>query len=865
MPGALVNPRRAAYPLGVSLSVSLPLPATNLPAERDRMVGRQEEIERLDEVLRSGARLVTLTGPPGVGKTRLALHLGQLWRMVGEKVIWAPLSGRTERDDVVDAVIRGLGVSISHDGPPEDVAGRVESVLLGQGPVLLLLDGADELADEARAVLDGWLDVTDELRILATARGWLESGHEQAFPVSTLPIPDAVALFEARARRARPGFSAQDEATRRIVEDVVYHLDGLPLGIELAAARTAVMPIEMLRTRLASAVTLGSAGIDTRHTLSDAILASWRHLAAAEQAALVQCSVFEDGFDLEAAESVLRLPDGVAAIEAIEGLQRASLVVTEQQLGRVRFHLLRTIRGFAQRRLDSEGKDSAVLDRFVLCMQRRGQDLAGGRRGPSAVGIAAALADEQENLAKAARIAAERDPAAAARIVLALEPFVVSRWPIGRYVALVAKVAESLDAAAHPDLAARLHLSHGRAARLHGDRETASRALANALERVGRADEIRASVLAERGLLARGEGRLREALGDLEAALDIARVASAEHLVGYVHELLAPLHALDGDDGAALRHAASAVRVHERLRDAASVASASSTLGAVLLGLGRVDEAAAHLTHALELFDTVGDAAGGARARVRLGLVELERGRTARARTWLEPALETHRRLGLFEGLGDCHAALGAVELASGDVRAAEQHLREALDAHRDTSERGCAHDLAVLGRVDVAAGRAELGRRRIEEAIEALEALGGDRARVDTYRVLLAEAVATAEAPAAATRGPSLEVDRRGAWFRVDGGEVFELGSRSPGRALLVEMARRLVDSPATGLETEEVFAVGWPGERALEESRRNRVYVTIRRLRAAGLGELLQSDERGYYLDPAIQLSWFPRDEGG
>lgn len=308
----------------------------HLPVPADSFVGRRSELRDLSALLRrQEVRLVSLVGPGGSGKTRLAVELGRrLSPSFPDGVQWSPLGG------IGDGSIVGSML-------PEDV---------GDGKSLLIVDNAEHVLAEVAPVVAAVLARTEVLTVLVTTRERLQVHGEHVVPVAPLADDDAAALFRDRAEALRPGFDAPAES----VAGLCRRLDALPLAIELAAGRTSVFTVPQILERLEQRPEFlkGGRDVDSRQRTLEATIAWSYDLLPAEQQDLLQrLSVFAGGFDLHAAEAVVD-----ADAELLESLAEKSLVhVTPQSDGVLRFALLETIRVFAAARLAEQPRAAASL------------------------------------------------------------------------------------------------------------------------------------------------------------------------------------------------------------------------------------------------------------------------------------------------------------------------------------------------------------------------------------------------------------------------------------------------------------------------------------------------------------------------
>ena len=368
------------------------------------LIGRDRDLDRLRALLAS-ARVVSIIGAGGLGKTRLA-HV--LAREATQPVVhFVELAGVTSAEDVAVEVGSVLGVRDSVSGrrtltaqQRADIRARIAQ-RLGQAPGLLVLDNCEHLIEAAAELTAFLIAATPDLRILTTSRAPLAIAAERVYPLGELGPADAIELFRERAVAARPGARLPDE----VVASIVGRLDGLPLAIELAAAKVRVMSAEEIDRRLEDRFALlrgGDRSAPDRHrALLTVIEWSWNLLAEAEQRALRRLSLFHDGFTLEAAEEVL----GPGAVDAVDGLVDQSLLAVRETPASVRYRMLETVREFGWLQLAQSGDETAAraaLRRWAVGYVAGQQPLI---MSPAQFAAVDALAAEETNLADELRAA----------------------------------------------------------------------------------------------------------------------------------------------------------------------------------------------------------------------------------------------------------------------------------------------------------------------------------------------------------------------------------------------------------------------------------------------------------------------------
>src|SRR6516225_9643420 len=352
--------------------------AGNLPAELTSFVGRRGELAEVRRLL-AGSRLVTLTGVGGVGKTRLAVRAAAGLRRAFRDGVWlVQLDQLRDPALVAQAVAGALGLQDRAGYAP---AAALAEYLAGR-QLLLVLDNCEHLVDAAAKLADLLLRAAAELRVLATSREALTMTGETVLAVPPLPVPEArqplaaaelgvfpaVRLFAERAAQVVPGF-AVTEANVAAVAGICRRVDGLPLAIELAAARLPVLSAEQIEERLSDRLGLLTRGGRARPARQQTLRASieWSHelCSRAERLLWARCSVFAGGFELDAAEGVCAA-DRLAAgrvLDLLAALAGKSILTTGHLERVARYRLPEPLREFGQERLRESGEEAALRRR----------------------------------------------------------------------------------------------------------------------------------------------------------------------------------------------------------------------------------------------------------------------------------------------------------------------------------------------------------------------------------------------------------------------------------------------------------------------------------------------------------------------
>jgi predicted ATPase/DNA-binding SARP family transcriptional activator len=377
----------AAGPAGLE-AVPAPMATGNLRERLSSFVGRTAELQELSEAVRS-SRLVTLIGPGGVGKTRLAVEAAATLSQEHRDGAWlVEFASVTEPDGVVPAVAGVLGAAAAGLIGPPSTASTVELIVryLAGRSLLVVFDNCEHVIDQTAALAETLTGTVPGLRLIATSREPLGVPGEVLVSVGPLALPAAVDLFVDRARAVRPGFTA-DERTRPVINDICRRLDGLPLAVELAAARLRSLTLATLAERLDDRFRLLTVGARTalprQQTLRAVVDWSYDLLFEDERRLFARLSVFAGGCGLDAAEAVCA-DDQVPAGEILDVLSRLvdkSLVAAPDAGGDARFIQLQTLWQYGRDRLDEAGEAGALCARHGAYYRQMAEDAREGLRG----------------------------------------------------------------------------------------------------------------------------------------------------------------------------------------------------------------------------------------------------------------------------------------------------------------------------------------------------------------------------------------------------------------------------------------------------------------------------------------------------
>jgi predicted ATPase len=640
---------------------SLDARANNLPVQLTSFVGRETEIAAVDELL-DRARLVTLTGPGGTGKTRLALQVAaERLARHGDGAFFVELAAVSDPALVASAVATALHLREGADRPIAEVVGD----WLRERDLLLVLDNFEHVLDAAPFVTS-LLGAAPRLRVVATSRAPLRVHGEHEYPVPPLRIPDArhlpslgqlsqfegVGLFIERAQAVRPDFSVTEGSAPAIAE-IVARLDGLPLAIELAAAKCRLLGPEAILGRLGSRLAfLGGGARDLparQQTLREAIDWSYRLLDPVDQARLRRLGVFMGGFTPPAAAAVVMLDDpATAAEEAVGGLAEQSLLRREEgEAGEPRFSMLETIREFALERLVAAGEEDAQRRRHAVYFLGRAEELEPTLLESSESGDAIGRDHDNYRAALAWAIAAG-EAEVGLRLGYALWRFWQQRgffregrqW-FDRLLAVpgaaepTAARAKGLTGAAG---IAYWQNDYAAAIAWYAEAEAIVRSLD---DKVWLADAIYNS-----GTTAALVGDMPTVIAKIEEGTAIGRELGDDAILSQFLQA-AGYMAFMGDDLATARSALEeGLQVAERGTDRMALGVAHHTVGQVARLQSRYDDAAAHYRAAIEIWAGFGDATQLTEPLQGLAAVMILTGRPEVGVRWLGANAAIRERLG---------------------------------------------------------------------------------------------------------------------------------------------------------------------------------------------------------------------------
>jgi predicted ATPase/transcriptional regulator with XRE-family HTH domain len=731
-PAALPSPTATAIAAG-----ALPRPG-QLPAATTTLIGRASDVAAIIALLaRPEVRLATLIGPGGTGKTRLALAVAAGLSGAGapfpDGVWFVGLAPIRDPQLVLPAIARVLGIS--------ERAGHMAAATLADTlrdrRLLLVLDNMEQVVAAAQN-LGELLAAAPALKLLVTSRARLHLSGEHLVPVAPLPTPpreapqtvealgayDAVQLFVERARLVRPGFELTPD-NAPVIAALCTRLEGLPLAIELAAARLRLLAPEALLPRLDHRLNLltgGARDLPARQqTLRQTVGWSYDLLGAGAQRLFRKLAVFVGGCPLAAVPLAAGAPEELGAFDELAELVDQSLLVEEDGPdGEPRFRMLETVREYAQELLGAGDEGASAREWHAAFFRSLVARAAPELRGPQAAVWLSRLEAEHDNLRAALEWLAERG--AAHKLAELCEGLWRYWWVHGfwregrawleRSLALFGRAGTDPPAAAVVErLLLALGWMHYGMSNFTAARQIFEERLAAG---IAPADpRLRAGALLGLGLVGYGQGDYRRALNALSDALaafheagDVASAAQTLSERSFIAYIQGDLDAAEADEREAL---ALARAVGFRQVEA----SALQTQGQVALARQSYAEAAAALSESLAIARGLGDRQSVSSSLNYLGSVAHAQGAYAEAAACWEEALQLRRALGNRRGAMAMQVSLASAAWASGDLSTAVAQLVEALRQARELQYgQGYHWCLLIAGNIASSAGRAELAAR---------------------------------------------------------------------------------------------------------------------------------------------------------
>ncbi|MBI1743002.1 tetratricopeptide repeat protein [Candidatus Acetothermia bacterium] len=701
---------RGAVPDGKKDAVT-PSPGSplrhSLPRSISSFVGRKREVSELKQLL-SKTDLLTVTGIGGCGKTRLALSVATaLAPEYADGIGWIELAALTEAELIPQAIASVLGLREERNRPLLATL----SEYLKSRELLLILDNCEHLIAGCARVVDALLRSCPHMQILATSREALGITGETVWKTPPLFVPhlenlpsrqeelvstvskyEAIELFVTRVTECVPEFAITAQNALTIVE-ICHRLDGIPLALELAAARARALSLEEILGRLNDALGLLTQGNRTaphhHQTLRAALDWSFRLLSEQEQLLFRRLSVFAGGFTLEMVEGSCSEPplSALEALDLLTHLINKSLVSVSYREGKVRYHLLDTVRQYAAENLESCGEASAMRKRHGEFFSHLAESSRTALRGPHQVAWLDRLETNHDNLRAALTWNLVHNPKIGLRMAHGLQHF----WSV------------------------RGHLSEGR-------RWIEASLVVEDFFPVDRAEALNRA-----GIMASEQGDYKQAITRYEESLALWRQLGDKRGIVTTLNNLGGIAWARGDFPRARALFEESLALKRKLGDDKfAVASSLNNLGLIAQTLGEYAKAQTLHAESLAIRQELGDKRGMASSFVNLGSIAQAQGDYPTAHSQLERSLALHREIGDRQGTALSLYTLGNLTQITGDYTAARSYHQESLDIRQEVGDkRGISYSLSSLGGIAQIQGDNSTARSLYEKGLAIQHELG--------------------------------------------------------------------------------------------------------------------------------------------
>ncbi len=721
-----------------------------LPFQVTRFFGREPELAELQEiVLGTETRLVTITGPGGTGKTRLSLESARRLLAPLQGAVWfVPLAEIRDPDLIIESVLDAIGMQRTVGVEPVEQVVEASS----RQPALLVLDNFEHLVTEGAPVIQALLERAALLKCMVTSRRLLNLEGEREFPLSPLPPPEetnspeqlvlnaSVRLFLDRAQAVRPDFQVTKRNASAVAQ-LCRRLEGIPLALELAAARAQVLTSAQMLARSVQRFDLlvsRQRGIAARHrTMRAAVDWSYQLLTPELQKFFARLSVFRGGWTLEAVEAVCEVP---SALDLLTELRECSIIQGRVVEAEMRFQMLETMREFAMEGLDSD--ERARLERrhaeyYLALAERANLEL----RGPEQVAWLNRLSADHDNLRAALEWSKSNvdDEETGLRFGYALWRF----WY------------------------ARGHLSEGR------------KQLADVLALTSEHTIARAKALNIAGAVAYYESNLVAARTFYEESLTIHRELGDKQNTAFLLNNLACVADDQGDYARARPLYEEAIALYREIGDQWGIANSLLNLGTDFYSQGDIATARSLYEESLDILNQLGDKFSIAHLLLNLGDALKEESDLVGSRTAYEEALALYRELEHANGIADCLDRFGRIAYEEGDYDKARSLFEEALAIRIELEGRqGLILSLESFGVLALAEGKAERSARLFGAAAALRKKIGiplppTEQRRQDKYLDALHRLLSEKEYASAWQSGEALDWEKATAYLLEETGET--------------------------------------------------------------------------------------------
>src|SRR5713101_3990445 len=688
---------------------------SNLPAQLTSFIGREPEVMAVCTLLqRPDVRLVTLTGTGGIGKTRLSLEVGaELLPAFREGVYFVPLASINEATLVIPAIAHTLGLQHRYAERQQPLAEHMEylKTFLREKQCLLLLDNFEQVVDAAPAIAE-LLAACPRLKILVTSRAALHLSGEHEFPLPPLALPDstsplptheltqyaAISLFLQRAMAIKPDFNVTT-ANVQTIAMICRRLDGLPLAIELAAARIKLLPPQALLQRLIhplNVLTGGRQDAAERHqTLRNTIAWSYHLLHTGEQQLFRRVSVFVGSCSLEAIEALYSsYPDRtMLVLDGVSSLIDKSLLRQIEQGDEPRIFMLETISEYALEMLDANGEERFIRHAHAVYYMTLAEESERELVGPQQAAWLERLEQEHDNLRAALDWSLQQDE-------------------------------DTNETQRRMEIALRLAGALRRFWQMHGhlnEGQTLTEKALSASEGIPVSVQARANALIAAGTLASIQNDYDRTEAYCRESLLLFRELGDQQGMALSLFLLSVVPTMKGDNVAARSLTEEALTLFRKMGDRERIAWSLSTLGLLDTQEGKYASARALYEESLATHRALGDKRGIAASLLRLAqLLFVSLGDQSVLRTLLDEGLALNNELGEKEGIANVHSLSAQLAFGQGDISSARTQIEKSILLYREIGQRrALAESLAILARIALSQGERIEARVLYDESQE--------------------------------------------------------------------------------------------------------------------------------------------------
>ena len=740
---------------------------TNIAPSMDTFIGREDEISTLLQLTESGSRLITLKGLGGAGKTRLSrtfahhclsTYIGGAW--------FVDLTEARSAKAVMQAVCSALEVPMPNDAQIENSIIQLGRALAGRGKTIVVLDNFEQVVKRGAPLVSRWLALAPEVVFLVTSREPLHIGGETVVDLQPLNEKQGVALLQARAEAAGARWADSEENTQAIIE-LVRRLDGIPLAIEMAAARAVHLGPRPLLERVSQHLSMLSNVRRDQHvrqsTLGSLLDWSWHLLEPWEQAAFAQLSVFKGGFSMEGAEAILDLspwPEAPWKMDVIGSLIDKSLLRSWSLSDRTRFGMYWTVQEYALGHLQASDSYRQTRLRHAAHFSTYGRlEAMNDFRCHGGFARASALKEELENFIAGIHTGIElKDGDLAALCAIALETVVggmgfpsrileilkqaiqaeeISDLHKGRLVCRIAGLTRRtggdqgeqkhwLDMAVElakstgaPSLNAQVNIEEGLYALWQGNREIGHQRLTTAIElsRAAGIHHLESLALRSVSTLKQRAGDVAGSLECLQRAREIAEANGDELASTQIHSVSAGGFRLLGNTEEAQARYMEALTLARRLKLRAIEGIVIGNLANLYTQIGQLDMAYSHYEMAMKIATEVGNVRSEAICCGNMGALVFKQGDLDQGARMLIRAIQTQDHIHPSSA-GAFRSVLAMIRAKQGDIEEARRLLDKGEQQIRGVDQEELGLLLCSRGEVETIAGE----RTRVEEALKEAE-----------------------------------------------------------------------------------------------------------------------------------------------